>query len=88
MPFSEITLSIPLADQGIYFDIEIRRIEDLQIVFRDIADLDFRGKDDLLGEGVDMHNSEVFLLHISICILFFTMSSICINLRFRFAYKI
>ncbi len=48
MPFSEITLSIPLADQGIYFDLEIRGIEDLQIVFRDIADLDFRGIDNLL----------------------------------------
>ncbi len=38
------------------------------------------------GEGFDMHNSEVFLLHISICIFIFTMSSICINLRCRFAY--
>ncbi len=48
VPFSEITLSIPLPDQGIYFDSEIRGIEDLPIVFRDIADLDFRGIDNLL----------------------------------------
>ncbi len=48
MFFSEITLSIPLADQGIYFDLEIRGIEDLKIDFRDIADFNFRRIDDLL----------------------------------------